>query len=241
MYILQYLFQPVCEILTRSLLLSDSGFTWTYAQGEIGTGTGGVSCGSTTTSTVVTFATCNAGGTMVEQGPVMTYPLVFAATTSEAAETLTAQSTIDSLTVWAPMIHIYWQSTDRETASTSETTFSTTSQTANTDNNISSSPVEISTGAIAGITIGCVIAGFAMGMAAIFLIRRRRQRRKTENLVGGANQATQYRHQQQQQQQQRWHHQDLTDFSELDSRTEPSKLPRTRLVSEMDGDYNRRC
>lgn len=71
---------------------------------------------------------------MVEDGTVLTYPYVTAVTTAETTATSTIQSTMSSLIVWAPMIHIYWQSTDRETASTSETSFSTASQTANAEN-----------------------------------------------------------------------------------------------------------
>lgn len=129
---------------------------------------------------------------MVEEALVITYSLVSAVTTAEATGSLTTQSTMSSLIVWAPMIHMYWHSTDREAASTSETTFSTTSETANADSN--SSPAEISSGAIAGIVVGCVIAGFvAIGIAAIFFIRRRR-RRTTETLwkAGDADQAAKY-------------------------------------------------
>lgn len=174
---------------------------------------------------------------MVEEALVITYSLVSAVTTAEATGSLTTQSTMSSLIVWAPlaMIHMYWHSTDREAASTSETTFSTTSETANADSN--SSPAEISSGAIAGIVVGCVIAGFvAIGIAAIFFIRRRR-RRTTETLgkAGDADQAAKYHLHQQGQQSQY-----LTGPSEIDSRTELSELPGTRLIHEMDGDYNRR-
>lgn len=218
-------------ILIRDLAPLSSGFTWTYAPAA--TGVGGLSCGSIATSTIATFATCNEGDTMVEEALVITYPLVSPVTTAEATETLTTQSTMSSLVVWAPMIHMYWQSTDREAASTSESTFSTTSETAHADNN--SSPADVSTGAISGIVIGCVIATIAIGIAAIFLIRRRRQGRKTEPLgnAGSADQATKYQQQQQGQQ-----YQYSSGPSEIDSRTELSELPGTRLFHEMDGDYN---
>lgn len=231
MFLQDLIFRSACEILIRDSALLSSGFTWIYAPAA--TGVGGLSCGSTATSTIATFATCNEGDTMVEEALVVTYSLVSPVTTAEATETLTTQSKMSSLIVWAPMIHMYWQSTDREAASTSESTLSTTSETANADNN--SSPADISTGAIAGIVIGCVIAVLAIGTAAFFLIRRRRQR-KTEPLgnAGSADQATKYHHQQQGQQ-----YQHSSGPSEIDSRTELSELPGTRLIHEMDGDYNR--
>lgn len=171
---------------------------------------------------------------MVEEALVITYPLVSPVTAVEATSTLTSQSTISSLIVWAPMIHMYWQSTDREAASTSESTFSTTSETANVANK--SSPAQISTGAIAGIIIGCVIAALAVGTAAIFLIRRRRQRRTAETLgkAGSSEQAMKYHYQQQGP-----YYQYSSGPSEIDSRTEPSELPGSRLFHEMDGDYSR--
>lgn len=126
------------------------------------------------------------------------------------------------------MIQINWQSTDLQTASTSETFHSTTSQSASADSN--NSPAGISTGAIAGIAIGWVIAVIATGAAFVFLIRRRRQNWGAQGLqnVGGADQAT--KHEQQQQGQQ---HQYQTGTSELDGRTGPSELPGTRIVAEM--------
>lgn len=173
---------------------------------------------------------------MVEDGTVLTYPYVTAVTAAETTATSTTQSTMSSLIVWAPMIHIYWQSTDRETASsTSETSFSTASQTANAEN--SSSTSGISTGAIAGIVVGCVIAVFAVGAAAFFLMRRRRHGRDSETLGGAKDvgQAATYH-----QQQQGGQLQHLSDTSELESLTKPSELPGTRIIHEMDGDYSRR-
>lgn len=173
---------------------------------------------------------------MIEEGPVITYPLVTPVTTVDVyeIETLTTQSTVSSLILWAPMIHMYWHSTDREVASVSETTFSTTSETSNEDSN--GSLPGISNGAIAGIAVGCVISGLAMGTSVIFLIRRRRQRRTTETLAtsGGSDQATKNRHHQQEQ-----HPQYRTDPSEVDSRTQPSELFEGQIIHELDGDHNR--
>ncbi|KAI7784314.1 hypothetical protein LA080_010097 [Diaporthe eres] len=159
------------------------------------------------------------------EGPVITYPYVSAVTTAE----ITSTKTVDPLTVWAPMIQINWQSTDLETASTSETVHSTASQSATAD--INSSPARISTGAIAGIAVGWVIALISTGAVFAFLIRWRRQNGKSQGLqnVEGADQAT--KHDQQQQQGQQRQHQ--TGTSELDGRTRPSELPGTRIVAEM--------
>lgn len=186
-------------------------------------GNSAISCSRITTSTVVTVATCNSDDIMIEN-PVLTYPYVSTVTTSE----ITSTTTMDTFTVWAPMIQINWQSTDLETASTSEAFHSTTSQSASADNN--SSPAGISTGAIAGITVGFVIAVVATGTAFAFLIRQRRQNGKTQSLqnAGGGDQATKYDQQQQGQQ-----HQHQTDTSELDGHTGPSELPGTRVVAEM--------
>lgn len=215
----------------RDSPLFPSGFTWIYPNTTV---VGGISCGSTATSTIATFATCNAGDTMVEEALVITYPFVSPVTTADAIETLTMQSTISSLILWAPMIHMYWQSTDREVASVSETTFSTTSETSNADNN--DSPTDISNGAIAGIAVGCVMGGLAMGTAIVFLIRRRRQRGKTATLAtsGGSDQATKNPQYQQEQ-----HAQYLTGPSEIYSRTQPSELLERRIIHEIDGNHNR--
>lgn len=158
------------------------------------------------------------------ESPVITYPYVSAVTTAE----ITSTKTVDSLTVWAPMIQINWQSTDLETAATSETVHSTTSQSATAD--INSSPARISTGAIAGIAVGWVIAVIATGAAFAFLIRLRRQNEKAQDLknAGGADQATKGGQQQQGRQ-----HRHQTGTSELDGHVEPSELPGTRIVAEM--------
>lgn len=67
-------------------------------------------------------------------------------------------------------------------------------------------------------------------------MRRGRQRRKTEPLrnAGSADQATKDNPQQQPQQ-----YQYSSGPSEIDSRTGLSELPGTRLIHEMEGDYNR--
>ena len=217
-------------MLTRNSTLSFRGLTCSFDPEA-----SGGSCGHITTSTVVTFATCNGEGTMVED-PVITYPRVSAVTTTETDSasapfgTLVTQSTttMNSVTIRAPMIQINWQSTDLEVASTSETIRSTASQSATGDNN--SSPAGISTGAIAGITVGYVIAVLATGAAAAFLMHRRRQDRKAKDLQSarGVEQTTKYEQQQQEQQ-----NQYEAGPSELDGRTGPSELRGTQIVAEM--------
>lgn len=204
-------------MLIRDTVLSSRGLTCFFNPENAA-----ISCSRITTSTVVTVATCNGQDILIEN-PVITYPYVSAVTTAE----VTSTTTMDSFTVWAPMIQINWQSTDLETASTSETFHSTTSQSASADSN--SSPAGIPTGAIAGIAVGWVIAVIATGAAFAFLIRRRRHNGKIQGLqAGGADQAMKYDQQQQGQQ-----HQDQTGTSELDGCTEPSELPGTRIVAEM--------
>lgn len=195
----------------------------------------GGSCGHTTTSTVATFATCNGEGNMVED-VVITYPRVSVTTTTETDSNagsfgtlvIPSTTTMNSVTIRAPMIQINWQSTDLEVASTSEPVHPATSQSASADNN--SSPAGLSTGAIAGITVGYLIAVLATGVAAVFFIRRRRQDRKAKELQSarGADQTTKYEQQQQGQQ-----NQYQTGPTELDGRTGPSELRGTRLVAEM--------
>lgn len=158
------------------------------------------------------------------ENAVVTYPYVSAVTTDGTVST----KTVDSMTVWAPMIQINWRSTDLKAASTSETTHSTTPQSAGADSN--NSPAKFSTGAIAAITIGYVIAVLATGAAIAFLIRSRRQNRKSTGLQksGGADQATK-----DDQQQQGPQHQYQARNVELDGRTGPSEFTGTRLVAEM--------
>lgn len=167
---------------------------------------------------------------MVED-PVITYPRFIAATTTGDTTASVTQSTttLSSVTIWAPMIQIYWHSTDLEAASTSETTFSTTSQTATGSAEDNSSSDDISTGAAVGIGIGCGIAAISIAAISAFLIRRRRQRNKAEGVnkasSKGADQATKYHHLQQ--------HQHQPNIPELDGHTGPSELPGTRIVAEM--------
>lgn len=205
-------------MLTRDIVLSSRGLTC-FFNAEASAG----SCSRITTSTIVTMATCNIDDTMVED-PVITYPYVIAVTTDGIVST----ETMASVTVWAPMIQINWQSTDLESASTSETVHSTTPPSANADSN--SSPAGMSTGAIAGIVVGYVIAAIATGAAFAFWIRWRRQNGKTEGQqnAGVADQATKYDQQQQGQQ-----HQYQTGTSEMNGRSEPSELPGTRIFAEI--------